>query len=88
MCGTFKWLSHPRSFSFQLLGKTTIVREATRLLAAERHVLVVDTSNEIAGDGMVPHQCIGLARRMMVPSLDEQSAVMVECVQNHTPVSF
>lgn len=47
--------------------------------------MVVDTSNEIAGDGMIPHRCIGLARRMMVPSLDEQSAVMVACVQNHTP---
>ena len=45
----------------------------------------MDTSNEIAGDGMIPHSCIGLARRMMVPSLDEQSSVMIECVQNHTP---
>ena len=66
-------------------GKTTIVREAARLLAEHRNVLVVDTSNEIAGDGMVPHECIGLARRMMVASLDAQAAVMVECVQNHTP---
>jgi len=66
-------------------GKTTIVREATRKLAEEKNVLVVDTSNEIAGDGVVPHACIGLARRMMVPSLDQQSSVMVECVQNHTP---
>ena len=45
-------------------GKTTIVREATRLLASETNVCVVDTSNEIAGDGDVPHPCIGLARRM------------------------
>ena len=66
-------------------GKTTIVREATRILAEGNNVVVVDTSNEIAGDGMVPHPCIGHARRMMVPSLDQQSAVMVECVQNHTP---
>lgn len=66
-------------------GKTTIVREATRKLAESKNVIVVDTSNEIAGDGMIPHKCIGLARRMMVPSLDQQSAVMVECVQNHTP---
>jgi len=66
-------------------GKTTIVREATRRLAERSNVVVVDTSNEIAGDGMVPHACIGLARRMMVPSLDMQSAIMVECVQNHTP---
>jgi stage III sporulation protein SpoIIIAA len=66
-------------------GKTTIVREATRLLAMESNVCIVDTSNEIAGDGDVPHPCIGLARRMMVPSLDDQADVMVECVQNHTP---
>lgn len=66
-------------------GKTTIVREATRKLAEEKNVVVVDTSNEIAGDGIIPHACIGLARRMMVPTLDQQSAVMVECVQNHTP---
>mmetsp|Transcript_49006 Transcript_49006/g.118703 ORF Transcript_49006/g.118703 Transcript_49006/m.118703 type:complete len:519 (+) Transcript_49006:740-2296(+) len=66
-------------------GKTTIVREATRKLAEDKNVIVVDTSNEIAGDGTMPHPCIGLARRMMVPSLDKQSSVMVECVQNHTP---
>jgi stage III sporulation protein SpoIIIAA len=66
-------------------GKTTIVREATRKLAEQNNVIVVDTSNEIAGDGMIPHACIGFARRMMVPSLDRQSAIMVECVQNHTP---
>jgi stage III sporulation protein SpoIIIAA len=66
-------------------GKTTIVREATRILAESQNVVVVDTSNEIAGDGLIPHQCIGFARRMMVPSLDQQSDVMVECVQNHTP---
>ena len=66
-------------------GKTTIIREATRILAERHNTIVVDTSNEIAGDGMIPHECIGLARRMMVPSLDQQGAVMVECVQNHTP---
>lgn len=66
-------------------GKTTIVREIARVLAEEQNVCIVDTSNEIAGDGDVPHQCVGLARRMMVPSLDTQCQVMVECVQNHTP---
>eukprot|EP00536_Pseudo-nitzschia_multiseries_P010783 jgi/Psemu1/204118/e_gw1.341.10.1 len=66
-------------------GKTTIVREATRILARKKNVVVVDTSNEIAGDGASPNSCIGLARRMMVPSLDKQSQVMIECVQNHTP---
>ena len=66
-------------------GKTTIVREAARLLSEQKHVIVVDTSNEIGGHGIKPHNCIGLARRMMVHSLDAQSKVMIECVQNHTP---
>uniref|UniRef100_A0A7S4RVG8 AAA+ ATPase domain-containing protein n=1 Tax=Ditylum brightwellii TaxID=49249 RepID=A0A7S4RVG8_9STRA len=66
-------------------GKTTIVRDAVSVLASRHNVCVVDTSNEIAGDGNIPHPCIGDARRMMVPSLDAQSNVMVECVQNHTP---
>lgn len=67
------------------LGKTTVVREDTRLLTERCNVCIVDTSNEIAGDGDTPHPCVGFARRMMVPSLDKQSAVMIECVQNHTP---
>lgn len=61
------------------------MREVTRILAEETNVCIVDTSNEIAGDGDVPHPCVGLARRLMVPTLDKQSAVMVEAVQNHTP---
>ena len=47
----------------------------------ESNVCVVDTSNEIAGDGDVPHPCIGLARRMMVPSLDEQIWVWFSCLR-------
>mmetsp|Transcript_11692 Transcript_11692/g.17758 ORF Transcript_11692/g.17758 Transcript_11692/m.17758 type:complete len:759 (-) Transcript_11692:454-2730(-) len=66
-------------------GKTTIVREATKILAEYENVFVVDTSNEIAGDGDLPHQCIGHARRLMVKSLKDQASVMIECVQNHTP---
>ena len=66
-------------------GKTTVIREVTRLLAEHANVCIVDTSNEIAGDGDIPHPCIGRARRMMVRSLNEQANVMVECVQNHTP---
>ena len=66
-------------------GKTTVVREVAKQLADHFNVCIVDTSNEIAGDGDVPHPCVGYARRMMVPSLDRQSAVMIECVQNHTP---
>lgn len=61
------------------------MRETTRLLAERANVCIVDTSNEIAGDGDVPHPCVGHARRMMVSSLDAQAAVMIECVQNHTP---
>lgn len=67
-------------------GKTTIVREVARELAATRNVIIVDTSNEIAGDGDVPHDCVGLARRMMVVGgLEQQANTMIECVQNHTP---
>jgi len=67
-------------------GKTTIVREICRVLAQDyKNCIVVDTSNEICGDGDVPHPSVGLARRMMVPSLAEQGKVMIECLQNHTP---
>ncbi len=69
------------------VGKTTILREAARVLAddLDQRVIVVDTSNEIAGDGDVPHPGIGRARRMQVPSPDEQHAVMIEAVENHMP---
>jgi stage III sporulation protein SpoIIIAA len=69
------------------VGKTTILREAARVLADEldKRVVVVDTSNEIAGDGDVPHPGIGRARRMQVPSPEEQHAVMIEAVENHMP---
>jgi len=66
-------------------GKTAVLREVSRLLSTDNNVCIVDTSNEIAGDGNIPHTCIGDARRMMVPSLSRQGAVMIECVQNHTP---
>jgi stage III sporulation protein SpoIIIAA len=61
------------------------VRECTKLLSQEENVFVIDTSNEIAGHGNIPHACIGSARRMMVESLEAQSGTMIECVQNHTP---
>ena len=69
------------------VGKTTLLREAARVLAEDlnKRVIVVDTSNEIAGDGDVPHPGIGRARRMQVPSPDEQHAVMIEAVENHMP---
>jgi R3H domain/Sporulation stage III, protein AA len=69
------------------VGKTTILREAARVLADDlsKRVIVVDTSNEIAGDGDVPHPGIGRARRMQVPSPDDQHSVMIEAVENHMP---
>jgi stage III sporulation protein SpoIIIAA len=68
-----------------MTGKTTIVREITRILAERYNVYVVDTSSEIAGFGDIPHPCIGHARRLMIPTVAKQSAVMIEAVQNHTP---
>ncbi|SCZ64348.1 single-stranded DNA-binding protein [Thiohalomonas denitrificans] len=69
------------------VGKTTKLREIARVLADEfdRRVVVVDTSNEIAGDGDVPHPAIGRARRMQVPHPNRQHAVMIEAVENHMP---
>jgi stage III sporulation protein SpoIIIAA len=69
------------------VGKTTLLREAARVLAddVKKRVVVVDTSNEIAGDGDIPHPGIGHARRMQVPSPSEQHAVMIEAVENHMP---
>jgi len=69
------------------VGKTTLLREAARVLADDlgKRVIIVDTSNEIAGDGDIPHPGIGRARRMQVPSPDLQHAVMIEAVENHMP---
>jgi nucleoside-triphosphatase THEP1 len=69
------------------VGKTTLLREVARVLADEsgKRVIVVDTSNEIAGDGDIPHPAIGRARRMQVPSPDLQHTVMIEAVENHMP---
>ena len=69
------------------VGKTTMLREVARVLAddADKRVIVVDTSNEIAGDGDIPHRAIGRARRMQVPSPREQHGVMIEAVENHMP---
>ena len=68
------------------VGKTTMLREAARILAESgRRVIIVDTSNEIAGDGDIPHPGIGRARRMQVPTPAQQHAVMVEAVENHMP---
>ena len=69
------------------VGKTTMLREAARVLAddAAKRVVIVDTSNEIAGDGDVPHPAIGQARRLQVPTPAKQHAVMIEAVENHMP---
>lgn len=67
------------------VGKTTMLREAARILAEERRVVIVDTSNEIAGDGDVPHPAIGRARRMQVQRPNLQHEVMIEAVENHNP---
>jgi len=70
------------------VGKTTVLRDISRLLAGEqfkRRVVVVDTSNEIAGDGDTPHPCIGRARRVQIPHRDHQHAILIETVQNHNP---
>lgn len=69
------------------VGKTTLLREAARVLADDlgKRVVVVDTSNEIAGDGDVPHSGIGRARRMQVLSPELQHKVMIEAVENHMP---
>ena len=69
------------------VGKTTMLRETARVLSVEAHrrVVIVDTSNEIAGDGDVPHPAIGRARRMQVPTPLQQHGVMIEAVENHMP---
>jgi stage III sporulation protein SpoIIIAA len=69
------------------VGKTTLLRDAARLLAddLDKRVMIVDTSNEIGGDGDVPHPGIGTARRIQVPSPDRQHDVMIEAVENHMP---
>jgi stage III sporulation protein SpoIIIAA len=67
------------------VGKTTLLREAARILSEKRRVVVVDTSNEIGGDGDIPHPAIGRARRMQVADPALQHEVMIEAVENHMP---
>src|SRR2546427_10817669 len=68
------------------VGKTTLLREVARVLAEMgKRVVIVDTSNEIAGDGDIPHPGIGRARRMQVATPSLQHAVMIEAVENHMP---
>jgi stage III sporulation protein SpoIIIAA len=67
------------------VGKTTMLREAARVLAESKRVVIVDTSNEIGGDGDIPHPAVGKARRMQVPMPSLQHEVMIEAVENHNP---
>ncbi len=69
------------------IGKTTMLRECARMLSDEcgKRVVIVDTSNEIGGDGDIPHPGIGRSRRMQVVTPLEQHAVMIEAVENHMP---
>ncbi|MBD1916042.1 MULTISPECIES: R3H domain-containing nucleic acid-binding protein [Cyanophyceae] len=69
------------------VGKTTALREIARVLAddLQKRVVIIDTSNEIAGDGDIPHPAIGRARRMQVARPEEQHRVMIEAVENHMP---
>lgn len=69
------------------VGKTTAIREIARVLSdgMKKRVIIIDTSNEIAGDGDLPHPSIGKARRMQVPSPQNQHQIMIEAVENHMP---
>ena len=69
------------------IGKTTIIREIARVLAdeMEKRVIIIDTSNEIAGDSNIPHSAIGRSRRMQVAKTEFQHQIMIEAVENHMP---
>ncbi len=67
------------------VGKTTMLREMARVLAEKKRVVIVDTSNEIGGDGDIPHPAVGKARRMQVPRPSHQDEIMIEAVENHNP---
>ncbi len=69
------------------IGKTTLLRETSRYIAdtLKKRVVIVDTSNEIGGDGDIPHPGVGTARRMQVPINKEQHDIMIEAVENHNP---
>ncbi|MCA9928195.1 MAG: AAA family ATPase, partial [Anaerolineales bacterium] len=67
------------------VGKTTMLREMARILAESKRVVIVDTSNEIGGDGDIPHPAVGRARRMQVPRPSHQHETMIEAVENHNP---
>jgi stage III sporulation protein SpoIIIAA len=67
------------------VGKTTMLREMARIISEQKRVIIVDTSNEIGGDGDIPHPAVGRARRMQVPRPSYQHETMIEAVENHNP---
>jgi len=69
------------------VGKTTLLRDCARLLSERLGpaVVVVDSHNEIGGDGKIPHPAIGAARRLQVPDGCDQHEIMREAVRNHYP---
>ena len=69
------------------VGKTTVIREMARVLSdeMEKRVIIIDTSNEIAGGSDIPHSAIGKARRMQVSQPNFQHQIMIEAVENHMP---
>lgn len=67
------------------VGKTTMLREMARILGDKKRVIIVDTSNEIGGDGDIPHPAVGRSRRMQVPRPSHQHETMIEAVENHNP---
>ena len=82
------WLIHcSKEARHWCAGKTTLLRDVVSLLAnkLDKRVVVVDTSNEIGGDGAVPHSCLGKARRMPVYDQAKQHEVLLQAVQNHNP---
>ena len=66
-------------------GKTSLLRALARSLAAHGSVIAVDTTHELGGESPAAHAALGRARRMMVPSLSVQHAVMMEAAVNHQP---
>jgi stage III sporulation protein SpoIIIAA len=82
---TLHRISSIRNRRSHIVGLTTMLREAARILAESKRVIIVDTSNEIGGDGDVPHPAVGRARRMQVSTPSLQHEVMIEAVENHNP---
>ncbi len=68
-------------------GKTTKLRECADYLSTEggKRVIIIDSCNEIGGEGNVPHFAVGRARRMPIPQGKKQYEIMLEAVESHNP---